>query len=161
MSMQSNTANQEVSGPRPNDLGMRKGGRAPNLPRNAARAAGLKFYLDQPCYICGCTKRYVSNAECVDCAIAAGQARYAARDDEARANQKRRDHERYLRRCHEQNKAVRANIKTRSKALIADVLRYADDIAQGRTKHDSAAFAALVNEAITLAVVRAVGRRLR
>jgi hypothetical protein len=168
MSVQSNTTN--IDGLIHSGGVTRKRGRPPNLLRDIARAAGLKTLSDEACFVCGCTERYVNNAQCVDCAIAAGQARYAAQDDSARADQKRRDHERYLRRPprpvkkphllalgdRAQNRAVMANIGTKSKAVIADVLRYADDIAQRRIEHDLATFAALVNEAITLSVLHAM-----
>lgn len=73
-------------------------GRPPNLPRNEARAAGLKRFEGIEC-ICGCTSRYVSNAQCVDCSIAAGRDRYAALDEDRLAATKARDHARYLRRA--------------------------------------------------------------
>lgn len=73
-------------------------GRPPNLPRNEARAARLKTYIDPtPCF-CGCQSRYTSNAQCVDCLIEAGKARYAALDDGALAAQKSKDRDRYLKR---------------------------------------------------------------
>lgn len=77
-------------------------GRPTNLPRSAARDAGQKTYLDSanPCW-CGCDTRYVANAQCVDCLIAKGKARYAALGDKALATLKRRDHARYLQRCAE------------------------------------------------------------
>lgn len=72
-------------------------GRPPNPPRNEARAAGLKVYVDPtPCF-CGSIRRYTSNAQCVDCSIAKGRARYASLDEQALAKQKARDHARYLR----------------------------------------------------------------
>lgn len=74
-------------------------GRPFNAPRAAARAAGERFYLDQmTCDFCGTSKRYVSNAACVSCAIAAGKGRYAALDDSEKAVVKARDHERYVKR---------------------------------------------------------------
>ena len=61
-------------------------GRPPNLLRSAARQAGEKFYADQfACDFCGTNKRYVSNAGCVECAIARGNARYHALDEKAKA----------------------------------------------------------------------------
>lgn len=74
-------------------------GRQSNVPRNEARAAGLKTYDDpaRGCW-CGCDTRYVSNAQCIDCAIAKGRARYAALDLDGLAAVKAKDHERYLKR---------------------------------------------------------------
>lgn len=76
-------------------------GRAPNVPRNEAREAGVKIYADPRLCFCGSDRRYTSNAQCVDCAIAAGRAKYAALDDDERAAQRARDHERYLKRLGE------------------------------------------------------------
>ena len=74
-------------------------GRPLNPLRAAARQAGEKFYTEQfPCDFCGTNKRYVSNAGCVACAIARGNARYAALDEDAKAALKVADHERYLNR---------------------------------------------------------------
>lgn len=70
-------------------------GRPPNLPRNEAREAGLKRFDGEPCW-CGCVTRYVSNAQCVECSIAAGKNRYAGLDPEGLAVAKARDHARYL-----------------------------------------------------------------
>lgn len=73
-------------------------GRQPNLPRRHARDAGHKTYADpdNPCLICGGTARYVVNAQCVECVIARGKARYAALDFDALAALKAKDRERYL-----------------------------------------------------------------
>ena len=74
-------------------------GRPPNLLRAAAKHAGEKFYADQqPCDFCGTNRRYVSNAGCVECAIARGNARYHALDEKAKAEVKKRDHDRYVKR---------------------------------------------------------------
>ena len=74
-------------------------GRPPNPLRAAAREAGEKYYADQnPCDFCGTNRRYVSNAGCVACAIARGNARYAALDETAKAALKVADHDRYLER---------------------------------------------------------------
>jgi len=74
-------------------------GRPPNLLRSAARQAGEKFYADQfACDFCGTNKRYVSNAGCVECAIARGNVRYHALDEKAKAEVKKRDHDRYVKR---------------------------------------------------------------
>lgn len=72
--------------------------RPTNFLRNAARDAGEATYLDpaNPCCLCGCDVRYTVNAQCVDCLISKGKARYRALDDAALGEQKRRDHERYL-----------------------------------------------------------------
>jgi hypothetical protein len=43
----------------------------------------------------------VSNAGCVACAIARGNARYAALDEDAKAIVKQRDHDRYIKRMAE------------------------------------------------------------
>lgn len=72
-------------------------GRPPNAPRNEAREAGLKRFDGEPCW-CGCVTRYVSNAQCVECSIAAGKGRYAGLDPERLAAMKARDHARYLER---------------------------------------------------------------
>lgn len=73
-------------------------GRPPNLARNEARAAGLRIYVDpNPCF-CGSDTKYVSNAQCVECLIAAGKAKYAALDPDAKAAVAARDHVRYQRR---------------------------------------------------------------
>lgn len=71
-------------------------GRPANLPRGAARVAGDKTYIDEsnPCF-CGGVTRYVSNAQCVDCAIAKGKTRYASLDGDALAALKAKDHARY------------------------------------------------------------------
>jgi hypothetical protein len=71
--------------------------RPPNPSRTLARDAGLKTYDDEsnPCF-CGATAKYVSNAQCVECAIAKGKTRYATLDDSARAALKAKDHERYI-----------------------------------------------------------------
>lgn len=71
--------------------------RTPNVLRQDARAAGLKIYSDpqSPCW-CGCESRYVANAQCVDCLIAKGKARYAAMTEDQLAAMKARDRERYL-----------------------------------------------------------------
>lgn len=71
-------------------------GRPSNLPRNAARDAGEKTYTDaaNPCF-CGGEIKYVSNATCVECAIAKGKARYAALDTKHRAALRSKDHLRY------------------------------------------------------------------
>lgn len=72
-------------------------GRPPNPLRDAARQAGERFYADAyPCDICGSNKRYVSNAACAACAVARGNARYAALDEEAKAAHAARDHARYV-----------------------------------------------------------------
>lgn len=77
-------------------------GRPINPLRSAAKQAGERFYADQdPCSFCGTNKRYVSNAGCVACAIARGNNRYAALDDDAKLAVKARDHERYLKRIAE------------------------------------------------------------
>lgn len=77
-------------------------GRPPNPLRAAAREAGEKFYADQaPCDFCGTNKRYVSNAGCAACAIARGNARYAALDEDAKAALKAADHDRYIKRMAE------------------------------------------------------------
>ena len=74
-------------------------GRPPNLLRLAAKEAGEKFYASQDfCSFCGTNKRYVSNAGCVECAIARGNARYHALDEKAKAEVKKRDHDRYVKR---------------------------------------------------------------
>lgn len=73
-------------------------GRKPNLPRNEARDAGLKTYVDpNPCW-CGCDVRYTVNATCVECMIAKGRAAYAALDGDALAARKQLDHHRYVER---------------------------------------------------------------
>lgn len=79
--------------------------RPPNPTRQAAISAGEKIYTDDaaPCF-CGATLRYVSNTQCVECAIAKGRARYAALDSAARAALKSKDHARYERRLR-RNKA--------------------------------------------------------
>lgn len=71
-------------------------GRPVNLPRGAALRAGDKTYIDEsnPCF-CGGVVRYVSNAQCIDCAIAKGRTRYAALDPDALAALKAKDHARY------------------------------------------------------------------
>lgn len=71
-------------------------GRPPNVPRNEARAAGLRTYTDPEGCWCGGTARYTSNAQCVDCSIAKGRARYAALDEAGLAELKAADHARYL-----------------------------------------------------------------
>ena len=77
-------------------------GRPPNPLRAAAREAGEKYYTAQhPCDFCGTDKRYVTNGGCVACAIARGNARYAALDEEAKAIVKQRDHDRYVKRMAE------------------------------------------------------------
>lgn len=81
-------------------------GRPPNPLRAAAREAGEKFYADQyPCDFCGTNKKYVANGGCVACAIARGNARYAALDEEAKAALKVADHNRYLKRMAESSDA--------------------------------------------------------
>ena len=68
-----------------------------NLPRAEAKAAGQKFFSDgQPCPLCGCEVKYVSNGVCSDCTKAKAIARYAALDDAGRAAHKKKDHDRYL-----------------------------------------------------------------
>lgn len=74
-------------------------GRPANIPRNEARAAGLKFYDDpDACLICGTNQRYTSNASCVECLIANGKAKWAALDEGAKLAQRERDQARYQRR---------------------------------------------------------------
>jgi len=74
-------------------------GRPPNILRNEARERGDKTYTDaEPCFICGESEHYVSNAACVACAIAAGQLRYSNKSEREHAAQRRADHARYLRR---------------------------------------------------------------
>lgn len=65
--------------------------------RSEAKAAGLKTYVDpmRPCW-CGCEARYVANAQCVDCLIAKGKARYAALTDDQLDAMKDRDRARYV-----------------------------------------------------------------
>lgn len=71
-------------------------GRPVNALRAAAKRAGERFYADHdPCMICGTNKRYVSNAGCVECAVSRGKARYAGLDETAKADLKRRDHDRH------------------------------------------------------------------
>lgn len=72
-------------------------GRPQNIPRQQARDAGLKTYDDpaNPCW-CGCSTRYVVNAQCVECMIAKGKARYAAMSEADRAALRAKDHERYV-----------------------------------------------------------------
>lgn len=71
-------------------------GRPPNPFRAAARAAGERTYADEfPCEVCGTNKRYVSNMGCVACVIDRGQHRYAGLDEEQKAAQKLRDHNRH------------------------------------------------------------------
>lgn len=72
-------------------------GRPTNLLRQAALLAGEAIYLDatNPCW-CGCETRYSKNAQCTDCLIAKGKARYAALQGEALAARKVKDHEKYL-----------------------------------------------------------------
>lgn len=71
--------------------------RPPNPSRTLARDAGMKLYSDEanPCF-CGATAKYVSNAQCVECAIAKGKSRYAGLDESDRAALKAKDHERYI-----------------------------------------------------------------
>jgi hypothetical protein len=77
-------------------------GRPINPLRAAAKQAGEKFFADQfPCDFCGTNKRYVKNGGCACCAIARGNARYAALDTEAKAVLKARDHARYMKRMAE------------------------------------------------------------
>lgn len=72
------------------------GGRPKNLVRQAAHAAGEKFYESPyPCGRCGGTLHYVSSNHCRNCAIEKGKARYAACDKEEQA---KKDHEAYLKR---------------------------------------------------------------
>ncbi len=74
-------------------------GRPPNVLHDAARQAGEKFYAEQfECDFCGTNKHYVSNGACVQCAINRGNARYAALGEQDKEAQRRRDHDRYLRR---------------------------------------------------------------
>lgn len=77
-------------------------GRPQNLPRAEARAAGRKYFkAENPCRRgpvenpCGDTRRYVSNAECVTCAIRQGMDRYHALDDDAREALRLRSAARY------------------------------------------------------------------
>lgn len=79
--------------------------RPPNPTRQSAIAAGEKTYTDEaaPCF-CGGVVRYVSNTQCVECAIAKGKARYAAMDSAALAALKAKDHTRYVTRLR-RNKA--------------------------------------------------------
>lgn len=72
-------------------------GRPTNLIRNAALAAGEATYRDEanPCW-CGCMIRYSKNAQCQDCLIAKGKARYAALQGDALLKRKADDHARYL-----------------------------------------------------------------
>src|ERR1700731_4869849 len=77
-------------------------GRPLNPLRAPARQAGVRYYVDEaPCDMCGNNKRYVSNANCVFCAISRGSARYAGLDEAAKAAVKARDHERYVKRMTE------------------------------------------------------------
>ena len=72
-------------------------GRKMNPLRDAARQVGEKFFADaKPCDFCGTNKRYVSNSACVSCAIAAGNARYAALDQTDKDAIAVRDKARYL-----------------------------------------------------------------
>lgn len=71
-------------------------GRPPNPYRQAAIEAGEKYYADEKPCICGTNKRYTSNKGCVACAIARGNARYAALDEQAKTVLKQKDHERYI-----------------------------------------------------------------
>lgn len=74
-------------------------GRPINLLRAAAREAGERFYAEQnECSFCATNRRYVSNANCVRCAIDRGNARYAALDTDAKAVVKARDHDRWVKR---------------------------------------------------------------
>lgn len=74
-------------------------GRPANIPRNEARAAGHRTYVDPtPCFACGSVERYASNAQCVECLIAKGKERYAALDAAGLEQWKGRDRERYLKR---------------------------------------------------------------
>lgn len=72
-------------------------GKQPNINRDQARDLGEKTYVDssRPCW-CGCNTRYVVNAQCVDCMIAKGKARYAKMGEAALADLKARDHARYI-----------------------------------------------------------------
>jgi len=71
-------------------------GRPPNPRRAAARAAGERTYADEfPCEVCGTNKRYVSNMACISCAVSRGQDRYRGLDEEQKAAQKLRDHNRH------------------------------------------------------------------
>lgn len=71
-------------------------GRPVNPLRQAARAAGEKFYQSQyPCIKCGGTLHYVSSNHCRTCAIMRGKARYAALD---KVEQVKLNHEQYQKR---------------------------------------------------------------
>jgi len=64
--------------------------------RAAARERGDRFYDDAiECDFCGTTKRYTSNAGCVCCSIARGNARYLALSDEDKAALAAKDKLRY------------------------------------------------------------------
>jgi hypothetical protein len=52
-----------------------------NKVRDAALAAGERFFVSKPCRRCGSKIRYVSTSGCPTCAIALGCARYAAMTD--------------------------------------------------------------------------------
>lgn len=79
-------------------------GRAHNIPRAEARLAGLRTYVDgKPCF-CGCESKYTSNAQCVDCQIQKGRARYAALSENELAAHKARDKARYARRLQQQGR---------------------------------------------------------
>jgi len=72
-------------------------GRPRNTARADARLAGERFYADAvECDFCATNKRYVSNAACVACSIASGNARYAAMSEAQRQAQAVRDRNRYL-----------------------------------------------------------------
>lgn len=80
-------------------------GRARNIERAEARAAGLRFYTTPTaCDACFDDQRYVSNAMCVTCTINAGKDRYQNLDDAGRERQRQRDHARYLRRARQQGR---------------------------------------------------------
>ena len=72
-------------------------GRPPNVLRDAARAAGEKFFADAvPCPKCGTNRRYAVNGNCVQCAIDRGSQRYANLDEAGQLQRRAKDHARYL-----------------------------------------------------------------